>query len=291
MKTINSYISISSVIFALSLVATPIQSTRAGAWTQPEGGMFFRLANKVYFADHFYSSGGNRLTGDWWDDSASFREISFNLIAEYGVLDSLTLTLENTLRLMNSSYSSMLIDDQSVNGISDLILGARYGILQGAFVLALEAKAEIPTGYSSHTDKVRLGNGNLDGTFKLLLGGGLPLGFGNYIDAAVGFRVRGGPYDNDVLASVSIGAETFENLWLRVGTSGVFHLGEGNMDTNGFVENLDASYLGVGGAVTYLFDFGLGIEVAGSADVWGKNTFSGWGLELVVQYQFRPDAD
>ena len=42
--------------------------------------------------------------------------------------------------------------------------------------------------------------------------------------------------------------------------------------------------------LTYLFDFGLGIEVAGSADVWGENTFSGWGLELVIQYQFRPDA-
>jgi len=32
---------------------------------------------------------------------------------------------------------------------------------------------------------------------------------------------------------------------------------------------------------------GLGIEIAGSADIWGENTFAGWGLELVVQYRFQ----
>ena len=182
---------------------------------------------------------------------------------------------------METDNSATGESSTQVRGLSDLLLGVRYGIWQKALVVAVEGKLEIPTGYTVHTDQVRLGSGNLNGQLRALVGGGLPLPFGNYIDAGFSFRIRGGPWDNDLMANLSVGVEAVENLWLRVGGSGTFHLG----DSDDQAGSLDASYVGVGGAITYLFDFGLGLEVGASGDVWGENTFAGWGMEFVIQYQ------
>jgi hypothetical protein len=39
------------------------------------------------------------------------------------------------------------------------------------------------------------------------------------------------------------------------------------------------------------FDFGFGVEIAASGEVWGKNTFAGWGLSLVLQYEWAPSSN
>ena len=31
-----------------------------------------------------------------------------------------------------------------------------------------------------------------------------------------------------------------------------------------------------------------GVEIAASGEVWGRNTFAGWGLSLVLQYEWAP---
>ena len=38
-----------------------------------------------------------------------------------------------------------------------------------------------------------------------------------------------------------------------------------------------------GGAVTYLFEGGLGVEVGASGDLWGRSTFRGWALSVVLR--------
>ncbi len=287
MKNKTNWInSVSSLLIIISFILAPL-TVGAGAWTQTEGDVFFRTSSKYYQASHIFNANGDRISGDWWDESGDFSEFSLQVLLEYGLTDELTFTAESVIKSMSSDYSSMLTDNRMVTGLSDVIVGLRYGLWRGMTVASVDVRAEIPTTYTAYTEQVRLGNGNLNGQARFLLGGGLPLGFGNYFDASFGYRVRGGPYDNDLLTSLSIGAETFSGLWLRTGASGVFNLGESADLAN---NNLDASYLGVGGALTYLFESGLGLEIAASTDVWGKNTFSGWGMELVVQYRTKSGA-
>ena len=259
----------------------------AGAWMRQPGGVYLRLATKVYMADRIFDAGGARVKGDWWDEAARFRELSFNLIAEVGVFPWLTATVENTAKLMNADYSGGVGGRVRVYGFSDVVLGLRYGPYQRDLVFAVEAKIEIPTGYPLDDDRYRLGPGSINGQFKALFGGGLPLGFGNYFDTSFGYRLRGGPFADDLIASAAVGAEPYDGIWLRVGFSGVFNLGGSSSGGTAAVVtgNQDASYLSLGGAVTYLFGNGFGVELAASGEVWGRNTFAGWGLELVVQFE------
>lgn len=268
----------------LAVVAAWAQEARAGAWTQPQGVGFVRLAVKEYFAPRYFDADGVRTPGDWWSVDARYDETSANLIVEYGLLDRLTLALDTTAKAMHSTYPTGNRGDIWVVGLSDVGLGARYGIWQKTLVLAIEARAEIPTGYHLFDDRVRLGNGWVNGQLRALFGGSLPLGISNYFDSGFGYRLRGGPYADDLVASLSIGVETFKNLWVRLGSSAVFNLGDSHASGQG--QPADASYLSAGGAVTYVFESGFGVEVAASADLWGKNTFAGWGIEAVVQYKF-----
>lgn len=260
-------------------------AAQAGAWVRRPGSVYLRLATKAYQANEIFDGHGHRVAGDWWDAEAKYRELSMNLIAEVGVLDWLTVTLENTAKLMHSDYAGGTGGAVRVDGFSDLLLGLRWGFYQRQLVAAVETRIEVPTGYPRDEDHIRLGPGYVNGQFKLLFGGGLPLGFGNYFDTSFGYRVRGGPVADDLMASAAIGVETFRGLWVRGGFSGVFNLGDSGALDLASVANQDASYIGVGGAVTYLFGPGFGVELAGSADVWGKNTFAGWGLELVIQWE------
>ncbi len=279
----------STIIFIMSATLCIHTAAMAGAWVQPKGNIFLRLAGKYYQADSIFDADGDTVSGDWWDPEARFREFAFNLIAEAGLLDQLTLTFENTAKFMHSDYSRGKGGRIDVNGLSDMVLGVRYGPYQKNLVLAFEAKLEIPTGYEKHDDRVRLGPGYANAQAKILFGGGLPLGIKNYFDSALGYRIRGGPFSDDLTASASFGVETMERLWVRIGSSGVFNLGDSDQNVTGQV---DGSYLGAGIALTYLFHHGLGLELAASKDMWGKNTFAGWAVELVVQYQgsvFGPD--
>lgn len=274
-----------ALALALVVVAVAPRPAQAGAWTREPGSVYLRLATKAYQADEIFDGDGDRISGDWWDPEAEFREFSLNLIGEVGILPWLTGTVETTAKLMHSDYSAGSGGAVRVDGFSDVLLGLRWGFWQRQLVAAVETRIEIPTGYPQDQTHVRLGTGYVNGQFKLLFGGGLPLGFGNYFDTSFGYRVRGGPFEDDLLASAAVGVETFERLWVRAGFSGVFNLGESetlNLLTAG---NQDASYIGVGGALTYLFGPGFGVELAGSADVWGRNTFAGWGLELVLQWE------
>ena len=265
---------------AVSLAAS---EAAAGAWVRPQWGLYLRLDTKYYRATSIFDADGNRVAGDWWDDAARFQEVSSNLIAELGVLDQLTVLFEGTARIMHSDYTRGMGGNVRVAGLSDVQLGLRYGPYQRRIVTALEARVEIPTGYPRDNDRVRLGPGYVNGQFKVGVGGGIPMGgVGNYFDVGFGYRLRGGPPSDDLVANAAIGVEPVDGLWVRVGFSGTFNLGNGTMDVS---SNQDATYVSVGGAITYIFDSGFGVELAASGDVWGKNTFAGWGLSLVLQYE------
>lgn len=265
-----------SLAAALLLAASPAW---AGAWVRSQWGFYLRLDTKYYTANEIFDGDGHRIAGDWWDDDSEFHELSSTLIAELGLLDQLTVTLQGSARMMYSFYGQD--GGVTVAGFSDVIVGLRYGPYQRRIVTAIEATVEIPTGYPRDEDRVRLGPGYVNGQLRALVGGGIPMGVGNYFDVGFGYRLRGGPSSDDLVASAAFGIEPYERLWLRVGFSGTFNLGDSSETSS----NIDATYVSVGGAVTYLFETGFGIELAASGDVWGKNTFAGWGISVVLQYE------
>lgn len=266
--------------FAVLVMAS---DATAGAWVRSQWGFYLRLDNKYYRANSIFDGNGQRIAGDWWDDDAVFQELSSTLIAELGVIDQLTVIFEGSGRIMHSDYSQGIGGSVRVAGLSDVVLGLRYGPYQRRIVTAIEAKIEIPTGYPVDEDRVRLGPGFVNGQFRLAVGGGMPMGgVGNYFDVGFGYRLRGGPSSDDLVANAAFGVEPVDGLWVRVGFSGTFNLGD-STETLGNAQ--DATYVSVGGALTYVFWSGFGIELAASGDVWGKNTFAGWGLSLVLQFE------
>ena len=109
-KTIKSAVGLS---LATALVlAVGASSAQAGAWVRPSGGVYARLANKLYLANNIFSAEAGRVAGDWWSDQAQFRELSSNLILEYGLPWDVTVLFENTAKYMYADYAA----DPNVGG-------------------------------------------------------------------------------------------------------------------------------------------------------------------------------
>lgn len=272
--------------WAAALVLLGSGASLAGAWSQPEGSLYLRLASKLYLSQNVYDATGRRMTGDWWDPDARLDALSWNLIAEYGLFGPLTLTAETTVKRLHSSREINWGRDITVTGLADSAVGLRYGFWQRALVAAVDVRAELPSGYRRYTDQVSLGSGWAAVTARALLGGGAPLPFGNYFDLNAGYRNRFGPYAGDLLGGLSIGVEPVKRLWVRAGMSGQYNL----RPTDSFIGIAESTYLAAGGAVTWISPWDLGLEVGATVDVAGRNAFAGWGVEVVLDFRhaFKP---
>jgi hypothetical protein len=250
----------------------------AGAWSQPEGTVYLRLASKLYLAPQVFDARGRRLSGDFWDPDARLDALSWNLIAEYGVFGPLTVTAETTVKRLHSSRQVNYGRDIWVTGLADSALGLRWGFWQRALVAAIDARVEFPAGYRRYDDQVSLGSGWSALVARALLGGSAPLPLGNYFDLHAGYRHRFGPYAGDLVGALAVGVEPIKRLWVRAGLAGQYNL----RPTESFIGTAESTYLAVAAAITWISPIGVGLELGASADAAGRNAFGGWGFEVVL---------
>lgn len=170
----------------------------AGAWSQPRGGYYAKLSGIHYSTTEVFNDMGQRAAMGM--DDNQFRARQVLLYGEYGLRERLTLTGQvGAGRLV--SESSLV--ERITWGLGDVHLGAKYQLTGGRLVLSPQVEVAFPSGYEEYDPPLGTGHSEL-GT-RLLAGLSLyPLPF--YAGAELGYKLRGGPFSNQVSYFVELGA-------------------------------------------------------------------------------------
>ena len=176
---------------------------------------------------------------------------------------------------------------ERTRGIGDVDIGVKYQLTNGPVVLAPYLTVKVPTGY--HDDYVPpMGTGDADLEFRLLAARSLyPLPL--YVGVESGYRIRGGPYSNQIPYFVEVGWTPHKRVFLK-------GFAEGKDTRVGSVEDLglvggsatvsegDFTKIGFNGA--YNLAGPVWIDLLLESAIRGENIGAGasWGLGLSYSY-------
>ena len=239
----------------------------AGAWSQPRGGYYAKLSGIHYLSTEVFNDKGCRiprgnedidnndkdcpvLSDNDYNDDNQFRARQVLLYGEYGLIERLTLTGQvGAARLVSEDT----FVESITWGLGDVHLGAKYQltggqITGGPLVLSSQVNVAFPSGYDRGY-KPALGTGYSELGARLLAGLSLyPLPL--YAGGEVGYKLRGGPWSNQVSYFVELGATPRPWLFAKgfvagvdtrskkkpeeIGLVGVEHVSEGDSTEVGF---------------------------------------------------------
>ena len=215
---------------ALLLTAVPAQ-LHAGAWTQPKGGFYSKLAGLSFSSRAYLDIDGERRDRAK-DPKEELSDRGWSAYLEYGLLDHLTLVASLPYKSLNftnptearyfealDSTIVRLHPDQTASGLADLELRLRWRLLSDPAAVSLAAGGKIPLGYDVPTEipesYVPLGTGETDAEVRLLVGKSLyPVP--GYVTGTLGYRRRGGEYGDEFFHGLEAGYS-----WNRLLVKGV----------------------------------------------------------------------
>ena len=224
---------------ALLLAAVPAQ-LHAGAWTQPQGGFYSKLAGLSFSSRAYLDLDGERRDRGK-DPQEELSDRGYSAYLEYGLLDRLTMVASlpyKSLEFTNptearyfEALDSTIVrqhPDQSSSGLADLELRLRWRLMADPAVVSLAAGGKIPLGYDVPTEipesYVPLGTGETDAEVRLLVGTSLyPVP--GYVTATLGYRLRGGDYGNELFHGLEAGY-SFDRLLVKGVIEGIQTLGD-----------------------------------------------------------------
>ena len=226
------------VPLALLLAAAPAQ-LHAGAWTQPQGGFYSKLAGLSFSSVAYLDLDGERQDRAE-DPRGELSDRGYSAYLEYGLLERLTLVASlpyKSLEFRNptearyfEALDSTIVrqhPDQSASGLADLELRLRWRLLLEPAV-SLAAGGKLPLGYEVPTEipesYVPLGTGETDAEVRLLVGTSLyPVP--GYVTGTLGYRRRGGEYGDELFHGLE-GGYSFDRLLLKGVIEGIQTLGD-----------------------------------------------------------------
>lgn len=273
-------------ISLLALAAVPVlaaaipEPSWAGAWAQPKGEYYTKLSSIFYRSDEVFDAVGDRQPITIY--GADFRANQGFLYAEYGLLERLTLITQlSGASLESESNIRNNVLRLTTSGLGDVVLGAKYQLVGKPIVLSPFASVKIPTSYDDDVNPA-LGTGNADVELRLLAARSfhpLPV----YIGAEAGYRLRGGPFSNQLSYSGEIGATPLSRLSVKayledsrtlspnagLADLGLLQVSEGDFTKLGLITGFRVSRL-------------LWLEVSLESVVAGENVSAGhsWGLGM-----------
>jgi len=271
--------------------ATPSGATGgAGPWTYEAGGTYVRESIFFYGATRHYDEDGAVQPGDWSYATTSFRNTQFLHVGEYGLREGLALVTGLVYKDIRADRGPDA-PSQGIAGFGDLTLGLKQRIVNRGVVLSGVATVDIPTGYRKIThatanDFYALGTGETEVEFRLLAGGLWQAGpIGGSYGVEGGYRLRGGPYANDVVYAAGASVEPMARLRLRAGAVGVENLHrKGNPLPAGPVY-LSGSIISATTAAGFAIRPNSVLEIGYTRDLRGKNAFKGQAIEIAIEYR------
>ncbi len=256
----------------------------AGAWTQQKNGYYFKIATNYLKSTDNLDSGGHEVPKP---GMGTLKDLNLSAYLEYGVLDHLTLVatmpykrLSDSRTFTDLSGRETGIGTERVTGFSDLEVRLRRGLMNQPLVTSIALGGKFPTGYEVDDDtRVPLGTTKVDTDIRLLLGRSFyPVP--GYSTGEFGYRIRGGPFSNEIFYALEVGLAV--NRFLIKGlVTGVRTLGTcGAMGQANLIG--DQNILKLSPGVTYLLrdNVELSLEIVHTAS--GCNTTAGSTMSLGV---------
>lgn len=276
-------ISVLSIFVFGSMIVLPADLF-AGAWTVPEGHWYIESYSKYYWADSDFNADGKKTPKA---NNGFYEEIRTELKAEYGLRDNLNLLL--SLPFKHASYE----DDNGTStttGLEDLWLRTKFRLTQEPVVSSLIFGAKFPAGYDEN-DSPALGDGQIDGEIKFLVGKSFPSRdgfFPFYIGAEVGFRPRNKEPTNEIPYLLEFGFNPTDRLMFKGtldGVEGIAGTGKEEEDWLKWTANIVYKISG-GFSTVYREETSVNLEIAYGETFDGRNTAVGSEIVLNIAFQF-----
>ena len=221
---------------AILLGSIPAQ-LHAGAWTQPPGGLYLKLAGLSFRSGEFLNAEGERLARQEKPSTEELSDRNASVYLEYGVRERLTLVAslpykrlvhkKTEVRFFESLDTTItrIYPDENESGFADLEMRMRWRLLEDPAVVSVTLGGKLPLGYEMQEESnVPLGTAEIDGDTRLLVGKSLyPLP--GYVTGAIGYRRRGGIFSDELLYSLEAGF-THGNLLVKGVAEGVRTFGD-----------------------------------------------------------------
>ena len=221
---------------AILLGSVPAQ-LHAGAWTQPPGGLYLKLAGLSFRSQQYLNAEGERLDRLEKPSTEELSDRNASVYLEYGVRERLTLVAslpykrlvhtKKEVRFFESLDTTItrVYPDENESGFADLEMRLRWRLLQDPAVVSVTLGGKLPLGYEMQEESnVPLGTGEVDGDTRLLVGKSL-YPFPGYATGAIGYRKRGGIFSDELLYNLEAGF-TYGNLLVKGVAEGVRTFGD-----------------------------------------------------------------
>lgn len=203
--------SAAALLFLLLATCSRVQ---AGAWTQPAGGYYLKLAPAFLRTSEEFDYRGRRqpiAAEEFATADAVFTDFSLSAYLEYGLRQHLTLIAQFPFRALRTERQLLIggglarqQERLHTFGIGDLTLALRHALRPGPLVISLQTGLKLPSRYARQPTGPPLGTGEVDGEFHLQAGRSLyPLPA--YFSASLGYRRRGGPLHDEWLYAAELG--------------------------------------------------------------------------------------
>ena len=274
-----------SLAVVLGLALGTCSAAWAGAWSQAKGRYYAKVSGIFYSSDQVYNDMGKRDPLGANEDRFESRQ-GF-LYLEYGLLDRLTLVAQ-----MNAGElvfrDTLVVKWRRTRGTGDVDLGGKYQLVDDPLVLAPMVSFKLPTGYDRKHDP-SLGTGETDLEFRMLAGRSLypwPL----YVGAESGYRVRGGPYSNQVPYFLEVGVTPHPGVFAKVYLEGRNTLTPDQEESAGVVgasvQVSEGDFTKAGFNAAFNAGGPLWVDLLWESIVAGENIGAGmsWGIGLSCSY-------
>lgn len=251
----------------LLLLLCASSSLWAGAWTQPKGKLYTRLAYSEYEANrYFYQDGTTKAyaPNDVFKNQRrdfDYDEQTWSFYSEYGLLEDLTLIgsfdyketewtyQERGRKLVNgvmTTFSNGVDKTAKTSGLADINVGLRYRLLAlDAGALSLQALYKSGEAYDEKdqdlaTD-IQLGDGQDDIDVRLQFGHSLYPLLPGYFNVEAGYRWRTQQYADEFVYLLEAGFDLSRALYVRTKLDGNAHVGNGDSGPTGKFTEVDSN--------------------------------------------------
>ena len=128
----------SSAFLLLTLISVNTVFAQSG-WVKKKGEIFAKLSITTTNSDSYYNLSGDKL------ETSEFTQSTLGIYAEYGLTDRLTLLLNGPSIRMNGFETT-----NTVSGIGDLPIGAKYAIVKGKIPVSVGLMVDVPLAKSNN---------------------------------------------------------------------------------------------------------------------------------------------
>ena len=194
-----------------------------GAWTQAKNGYYLKLGVNYLSTSEDIDASGQRIQKA---GKGRLTDVSYSTYLEYGLLERLTVVASAPYRrLRDTREFTGGTTRERRTGFGDFDLRLRWLVARAPFIVSVGAGGKVPMWYAGDaTTRVPLSTTEADGDARVLIGRSFHP-FPGYATGELGYRVRGGPFSNELFYSLEMGV-TVGRFLLKGYLAGIRTFGE-----------------------------------------------------------------